>query len=149
MAWDRTRASAVKGDAVDNSEEENSKPAINFCKTSDVIITKHGTTALLCVHLINSLPRTHYTRISRLLICLSCNQKFCNVVALGSWQHTRCTNNRTWRIVICKPFGGRLWLETHRDIKINKEPGVRLCNSPNGWSSPVQSWHHTVNNGVT
>ena len=142
LAWDRTRSSVVKGDADDthNSEEENSKPAIFCVKISVVIIIKHGTTAILCVHFINFLPRTHYVR-------QSCNQKFCNVVALRNWRHARCTN--TWRIVICKPFGGRIGLETHRDIKVNKEAGVRLCNSPNCWSSSIQSCHHTVNNSVT
>ena len=28
LAWDRTGATAVKGEAGDNSEEENSKPAV-------------------------------------------------------------------------------------------------------------------------
>jgi hypothetical protein len=54
----------VKGDA---DEEENSKPAIIFDKSSVVIIIKHDPIALLCIHFITFLPRTRYTRTSRLL----------------------------------------------------------------------------------
>ena len=57
----------MKSDADDNSEEEKGKPAIICVKSSVVIIIEHGTTALLCVHFINLLPRTHFTGTSRLL----------------------------------------------------------------------------------
>lgn len=70
LAWDRTRASVVKGDVDDNpeeEEEEDSKPAIICVKSSVVVIIKHGTTILLRFHFINFVPKTHYARTSRLL----------------------------------------------------------------------------------